>query len=254
MNDKLATKVCKILVSVIIATYNAGEHIRECLESIISQAEKNIEIVLIDGGSTDNTLSIIKEFENENIVWISEPDKGIYDALNKGVKISKGKWLYFMGTDDRLLPGFSEMTSKLKDESSVYYGNTEPHYYGDDKPSYELLGGEFSNYRLAKYCINHQAIVYTANVFLKYNYDLKYKVFADYALNLKVWGDRDFKKVFYPITIARYNMTGFSSVNKDALFKKEKPQLIRKYMGWFIYLRFLYKRYKKMIKSEKGFE
>jgi glycosyltransferase involved in cell wall biosynthesis len=251
MNDKPAAKVDKILVSIIIATYNSAAHIRECLESIINQAEKNIEIVVVDGGSTDSTLSIIKEFTNQNIVYISEPDKGIYDALNKGVKISKGKWLYFMGTDDRLLPGFSEMASKLKDEFSVYYGNSEPYYYSDQKPSYELLSGEFSNYRLAKYCINHQAIIYPANAFLKYNYDLKYRVFADYALNLKVWGDHGFKKIFYPIAIARYNMTGFSSTVNDAQFKKDKSTLIRKSMGWIIYSRYLLKRFKKKLKGEK---
>src|SRR5664279_3345319 len=72
------------LVSVIIATFNAEEHIRQCIESIISQREKNLEIVIIDGESRDNTLSIVKEFREKNIVWISEPDKGIYDALNKG--------------------------------------------------------------------------------------------------------------------------------------------------------------------------
>jgi glycosyltransferase involved in cell wall biosynthesis len=240
-----------ILISIIIATYNAGRYIKECLLSIATQEFKKIEIVIVDGGSIDNTLSIVKEFSNRNIKWISESDKGIYDALNKGVKMAKGKWLYFIGTDDRLLPGFSEMASKLKDENTVYYGNTEPIYHSGDKPSYELLIGKFNNYRLAKYCVNHQAVIYPAKVFLKYRYDLKYPVFADYALNLKVWGDKNFKKNFYPVTIARYNMTGFSSKINDVQFKKDKRLLIRESMGWGMYARYMLKRFKKKLKGER---
>ncbi len=253
MNDAPVKEIEQTLVSVIVATFNAEEHILGCIESILDQTEKNIEIVVVDGKSDDNTLSIVKQFEKENIVLISERDKGIYDALNKGIKLAKGKWLYFMGTDDRLLTGFSEMTSKLTDEAAVYYGNSEPVFYSDDRPSYELLVGKFSNYRLAKYCINHQAVIYPAGVFSKYEYDLQYKVFADYALNLKVWGDKNFKKIFYPITIAQYNMTGFSSTVNDIEFKRDKPALIRASMGWIVYTRFLFKRFKKQLKGENDF-
>ena len=196
----------------------------------------------------------MKEFDKGNVVWISEPDKGIYDALNKGIKLARGKWFYFLGADDRLLQGFSEMASKLKDENTVYYGNSVPFYYSSNKPSYELLIGKFSNYRLAKYCMNHQAVIYPAKAFYKYEYDLRYKVFADYALNIQVWGDRDFKKIFYPVTIARYNMTGFSSTITDVQFKKDKPRLIRKSMGWLMYARFIFKRFKKRLRRETDFD
>ena len=187
MNEAPEKKI-QVLISIIIATFNAGEHLRLCLDSIKSATEKNIEIIIIDGGSQDNTISIVKEFDKGNVVWISEPDKGIYDALNKGIKLARGKWFYFLGADDRLLQGFSEMASKLKDENTVYYGNSVPFYYSSNKPSYELLIGKFSNYRLAKYCMNHQAVIYPAKAFYKYEYDLRYKVFADYALNIQLWG------------------------------------------------------------------
>ncbi|MFT3705739.1 MAG: glycosyltransferase family 2 protein [Agriterribacter sp.] len=240
-------------ISIIIATYNAGDYIRECLSSISSwQKSEAIEIIAVDGGSTDNTLQILKEYKG-NITWTSEPDKGIYDALNKGAAMATGRWLYFLGSDDRLLPGFEEMASKLKDENTIYYGDTEAFYTGN-KPSFEILHGRFDAYRLAKYCINHQAVIYPAKVFSKYHYNLRYKVFADYALNIQVWGDKSFKKMYYPINIAAYHMGGFSSVQKDEAFKKDKPALIKKYMGWGMYFRFLYKRYKKKLLGQKGFE
>jgi len=231
-----------VQISIIIATYNSELHIKECLESIIAQSFKNLEIIIIDGKSTDQTIEMIKSLNLNNLHLVSEPDNGIYDALNKGIKLAKGKWMYFMGSDDRLLKGFSSLALKLKDKNTVYYGNSEP--------LDRLLSGEFSKYRLAKYCMNHQSILYPSGVFKKYTYDLKYSVLADYALNLKLWGDKEFTKQHYAITIVRYCMDGFSSTNKDLLFIKDRNSLIRKNLGWIIYLRFLYKRFKDQTKPD----
>ncbi len=198
MNEARIKEVDDILISIIIATFNAEKQIGHCIQSIVNLAQKKLEIIIVDGAGTDNTKSIVEQFSDENIIWTSGPDKGIYDALNKGIKIAKGKWFYFMGADDRLLPGFSELASCLCVENAVYYGDTHPFYHEGKKPGYELLSGKFSNYRLAKYCINHQAIFYPATVFIKYNYDLKYKIFADYALNLKALGRPWFSKDLLP--------------------------------------------------------
>ena len=239
----------KVHLSIIIATYNAGNHISDCLLSIFALGKENIEILIVDGGSTDNTIELIASY-GSNVSCISEPDTGIYDALNKGVKRAKGKWLYFMGADDRLLPGFKALAAMLTDDNTVYYGDTEGYYEGPD-PGYGLLTGKFNNYRLAKYCMNHQAIIYPAKVFEQYQYELQYKVLADYALNIKLWGNRHFKKQYHRFNIARYCMNGFSAATTDIVFKKDKPRLIRQHMGLFIYLRYRYKEYK-MKKKGKG--
>src|ERR1700743_728705 len=238
------------LVSIIIATYNAGAQLQECLASIDQQTYDNIEVVIIDGGSTDSTSEIVKSFKGRSITWVSEKDNGIYDALNKGIKLAKGDWLYFMGADDRLLPDFSVLASKLKDPATIYYGNTHENYDPENKPSFTILTGEFSKYRLAKYCVNHQAIIYPAKAFIKYSYDTKYKVFADYALNLALWGDNDFKREHHELMIVSYYMSGFSSLNEDIIFKQEKAALIKKNLGWIIYLRFMLKKIKKRRRGE----
>jgi len=226
----------KPTVTIIIATYNAERHVSACLASIASQTFGDKEVVVVDGGSTDRTIELLEAADVENLRWVSEADNGIYDALNKGVSMAKGRWLYFLGADDRLLPGFSELADKLTDENTVYYGNSEP--------SARLPQGAFSNYRLAKYCMNHQSILYPAQVFEKYKYDLMYNVFADYALNIQVWGDRNFTKKYFPITVAHYHMDGFSSTTKDTQFLKNRGRLIRKHLGFLTYLRYLYKKYK----------
>ncbi|PSL48333.1 glycosyltransferase involved in cell wall biosynthesis [Chitinophaga niastensis] len=241
-----------VLISIIIATYDAGQHLRECLQSITSQAVKALEIIVVDGGSKDETISILKDATLPMLTWTSEPDKGIYDALNKGIGMARGKWIYFLGADDRLLPGFSELAAHLKDDHTVYYGNSKA-YYGDAPGTLELLQGSFSNYRLAKHCMNHQSILYPATVFQKYTYNLRYKVLADYALNILLWGDNSFKKIHYPLTVVRYHMGGFSSAVKDQAFREDKLQLIRKGMGWRTYMRLRFKRLKVKLKLGKEF-
>lgn len=234
----------KPLVSIIIATYNAEKFLGDCLDSISKQVIKNLEVIIVDGNSTDQTGDIVRSFNQLNIIYSSEQDAGIYDALNKGVKQSTGRWLYFLGADDRLLPGFSELAIKLKDPDTVYYGNSVEWYEGKDEPPFKLINGVFSNYKLAKYCMNHQSIFYPAATFEKYQYELKYKVLADYALNIKLWGDKGFKKIYYPINIVNYNLNGFSHKNKDEVFENEKPQLIKENFGFLTYLRFVYKTYR----------
>jgi glycosyltransferase involved in cell wall biosynthesis len=240
------------LISIIIATFNAGKYIHDCLTSIIEQTA-DIEVIVIDGGSTDDTVAILKSFEHRlRLQWVSEQDAGIYDAMNKGIQRAAGSWIYFLGADDRLLPGFSELAALLKDEHTVYYGNNLP-YYGNQEPNRLWLNGKIGRYALAKRGINHQSIIYPAKVFKKYRYELRYRVYADYALNIRVWGDRAFKKKHFPITIVRYDMTGFSSIPDDHTFKQDRLKIIRESMGWGMYLRMLYKRCKEKLQGEGGY-
>jgi len=235
-----------ILISIVIATYNAGAYLEKCLGSISSQREKRIEVIVIDGGSTDNTLQILQQAVLPRLKWISEPDGGIYDALNKGVRLSGGSWLYFLGSDDTLRPEFSQLAEHLDSPDTLYYGDVRP-VYTDSKKGFDIVHGKFDAYRMAKYCINHQAILYPSLVFEKYSYNILYKINADYALNMQVWGDETWEKKYYPLEIANYNMSGISSFKIDERFKKDKLKLVKQYFGRKIYFRLLFKRMKKKI-------
>lgn len=88
------------LISVITAVYNGEKNIEETIKSIVNQTYENIEYIIIDGGSTDGTIDIIKKYENYLAYWISEKDKGISDAFNKGLKVANGDYINFQGDGD----------------------------------------------------------------------------------------------------------------------------------------------------------
>lgn len=243
--DHYPSDPAKPLISIIIVTLNAEAYLRTCLLSIINQQYKNIELLIFDGLSTDSTLEIIKEHDRHISYWKSSPDHGIYDAMNKAIQHATGDWIYFLGADDKLLPGFSELAVQLKDKSKLYYGMCEPLGI--------LFTGKYSKYKLSKYGMNQQALLYPAAFLKEKGYDTKYPVYADYALNMEIWGNKNIPKKYFPIVIAEYNMNGFSSYANDQLFKIDKPSLVRKYLGWFTYIRYLYKKNRELKKSGSTF-
>ncbi len=89
-------------VSLITVTYNSGKYLEDCIRSVAKQNYNNIEHIIIDGGSTDDTISIIKRYENRISAWISEKDEGMYDALNKGMKMATGDVIGILNSDDML--------------------------------------------------------------------------------------------------------------------------------------------------------
>jgi glycosyltransferase involved in cell wall biosynthesis len=88
------------LISIVTVVYNGGEYLEKTIQSILNQTYDNVEYIVIDGGSTDRTLDIIKKYEDKIDYWISEKDSGIYDAMNKGIKLSQGNYLLFLNAGD----------------------------------------------------------------------------------------------------------------------------------------------------------
>jgi len=224
-------------ISIIIVTLNAGNTLQECLNSIYNQQYPEIEIIVIDGKSTDNTLAVLEKNSQRISFCLSEPDKGIYDAMNKGIKHAAGKWLYFLGADDVLFPEFSTLATELQDPGAIYYGSVLTR--GVKRFGY------VSMYQMAKTGIFHQAIIYPAAIFKKYEYEQKYQVFGDYAFNIKCYGDKNIKWIFKDYIVANFNHTGLSSTGVDEAFAKDKPRLILENFNTLIWLRFRLKLIKK---------
>jgi glycosyltransferase involved in cell wall biosynthesis len=223
-------------ISLIIVTYNAVEYLQNCLNSIYEQQYPAIDIIVIDGKSTDGTIEILQTNTNRIHFWISEPDKGIYDAMNKALKHITGQWVYFLGADDTLLPAFSEMAMHLNNPDNIYYGNV----LADGVKRSGLI----SPYYMAKAGIYHQAIIYPKSVFDKYTYNTKYRIAADYALNMQLYKNKDYKFTYVDIVIANYNHTGISSRIVDEAFEKDKTKLILSNFETKIGLRYLFRLFK----------
>ncbi len=111
------------LFTVVTPSYNQGRYIRDCIESVLQQKEVTWEHIVIDGGSTDDTIEILKQYPH--LQWISEPDRGMSDAINKGFLRAKGRWVMWLNTDDYLLPGALKKVADFAEahpEADVIYG------------------------------------------------------------------------------------------------------------------------------------
>ena len=112
------------LMTVITAVYNGEKTIGVAIKSVISQTWDNIEFIIIDGGSTDKTLQVIKEYDDQIEFWRSEPDNGIADAFNKGLKQATGDYIAFLGSDDWYEPdGIFRIVKEIKPEGMIYSGH-----------------------------------------------------------------------------------------------------------------------------------
>lgn len=114
------------LISIVTVCYNSIDAIEDTILSVINQTYPNVEYIIIDGGSTDGTVNIIKKYASKIAYWVSEPDNGIYDAMNKGIKVAKGEWINFMNSGDRFVTNnvLGEIfSSELKNEVSFLYSD-----------------------------------------------------------------------------------------------------------------------------------
>lgn len=213
-------------LSIIIATYNAEKGLKKTLDSILIQTWKDYEVMVVDGGSSDKTLEILKK--NESIFkgklrWISEKDQGIYDAMNKGINLAKGEWLYFLGSGDVFYDkNVLKMVSGAMEENiDVLYGSVQ---VGDHPtPSH----GRFNEAKLINQNICHQAVFARKGVFKKTGpFDLNYPISADHLFNMKWFTNRDINHKYIETIIAYYDETGLSSNNKDKRFRADKKMIV----------------------------
>jgi len=224
-----------IKISIIIPTFNSSQTLKECLDSIVGQDYKNFEVWLIDNVSTDTTPGIIANYElnYSNIHYISEKDKGIYDAMNKGIELARGEWIYFMGSDDTLIN--NDVLSSIANQAGisdaeVIYGNVIMRGKNQWNVENRIFDGEYNTEKLIARNICHQAIFYRKSVFDKNGrFNLKYVTAADFDFNLRCYANSKFSYV--NLIIANFFTGGKSTLIRDTEFFKDKGSLLLKYFG-----------------------
>lgn len=220
-------------VSIIVPTLNSSKVLRNALDSVLNQKYKDYDIWVIDAVSTDETISILNHYQEQSgkIHFISERDNGIYDAMNKGAKLAKGQWLYFLGSDDKLYD--QHVLTRFFETAK---GGKYDMVYGDvfKVETNEIYGGRFSFHRLISKNICHQAIFLKRSVFEKYGpFKIEYKALADHDLNLRLFKKRVRTKYIKEL-IAVFGADGYSSTYYDTVFVKKFEEIYAEYKSGFL--------------------
>ena len=175
------------LVSIITAVFNGEAVLNGCLQSVLSQDYPNIEHIIVDGGSTDGTLSLLRGCDSHIALWISEPDKGVYDAWNKGVALARGEWIAFLGADDIYLPGaISTYMALARSHPEAEFLSSKAKL--DHPTGYSpTFGGpwEWPRFTVAMTTI-HVGTFHHRTLFKRYgNFNIAYRIAGDYEFMLR---------------------------------------------------------------------
>ena len=230
-------------LSIITINYNNAEGLKETIKSVISQKWDNFEYIIIDGNSTDKSVCIIENYQTSIDYWVSEVDKGIYNAMNKGIVRAKGEYLLFLNSGD-LLNGVTALQNFINHPN--FKGDI---IYGD----YKFLYGEkiFPNHLTPLFFIKsslpHQSTFLRRKVFDELGlYDESYKISSDREFFIRCFLSNKFKfnHVKYSLTI--FDLCGLSNLKEyHSLKKQEDETILKKQIGLY------YQDYKHYLELEQ---
>lgn len=222
-------------LSIITVTLNNALGLRETIENVISQTYSDYEYIIIDGGSTDGSVEVIKRYANKIFYWVSESDKGIYHAMNKGIAKSNAEWVLFMNCGDMFANSEvlkNVFNSKIESQAKVLYGNVL--VKGSNAIVYpSALSKSF--FLFATIC--HQSLFTKRELFSRYgNFNLSYSIASDKEWLLRIFLAKNHFS-YIDLDICAWDPVGVSSENID-LFTKETKEIEKLYFSFFEILLF----------------
>lgn len=225
-------------ISVIIAVFNAQTTLQQCLDSVAQQSYKNIEVVVVDGGSSDDSVSILQRNDSLIEYWTSEPDHGVYHAWNKALRQANGDWICFLGADDYLwnpdvLLTMMSRLRTLSPDTQIAYGQVMLLTASGDSmypigQSWADLGKQLKKWM----CIPHPGAMHRRSFFDVYgDFDETYSIAGDYELFLRGISDGNAKAVFIPdlITVGMRHGGLSSNPNNTLRVIQEMRRAQKKY-------------------------
>lgn len=233
----------KPLISLITVTFNAESLIAATLNSALKQSYQHFELVIVDGGSKDHTLDIARQFSSKTGALISEPDRGIYDAMNKGIKLAKGDWIYFLNAgdaffDDLVLESIfnNESIAPQLREADLLYAKVKTK---NEPTGIDYITGEpvtFSSF-FNRYPICHQATFTRKRAFETIGYfDLKYKLAGDTEWFARFFRLQPSRAFYVNRIIAFYDIQG-TTYHKRMKGYREYLNFGRIHFPWYISLK-----------------
>lgn len=210
----------KPLITVVTVVYNGAEFLEETIKSVIEQTYDNVEYIIVDGGSTDGTLEIIKKYGHAIDYWVSEPDKGIYDAMNKGIDLGSGEWINFMNAGDFFYA--SETLLKVFNSKNTFTGCHV--IYGDHEVRYPnkrkiVKAGKVKNlWKGSQFC--HQSAFVHLSSHKKLKFNLCRKIAADFEFFYRSY-IAGFTMTGLPYTVSRVTSGGVSDIKRvDSILER----------------------------------
>lgn len=203
-----------VKISVVTVCYNAVDTIEKTILSVINQTYQDVEYIIIDGASKDGTVDLINNYRDKVSHFVSEPDKGIYDAMNKGINVATGDWINFMNAGDTFYDSevISEVVKELDKDVDVVFGDVAYKIEGvlyreRAKPFYENLPLHHSM------GFNHQSTFVKTEVARRLKFDLKYKLASDYNMIISIYRNNGFFQQLKNTIVALYDVDGISAKN-----------------------------------------
>lgn len=226
-------------VSIVTINYNNADGLRKTLASVASQTYRDIEHIIIDGGSTDGSVNAIKEYVAkvdsresivDRVIWSSEPDKGIYNAMNKGIRKASGAYIEILNSGDVLAaPDVTErMVAEIEkiEYPEFIYGNMIRKDYTTGKIDGKSKEVEYSLRQYYSSTMNHDCSYIRRDVYDKYGlYDEELKIVSDWKWFLQAIGLRNVKPVYVDIDVTIFDCGGISETNLE-LRNKERRQVL----------------------------
>jgi glycosyltransferase involved in cell wall biosynthesis len=224
----------KVLFSVVIPTLNAGKWLSNCLGSLAAQSFKNFEVIVVDGGSADDTIRAVdffRETSDLKLRWYQEQQLGVYPAMNLGYENALGSWCYFLGADDELHDPLV-----LQDIALELVKANADMVYGDvlmKSRSKRYCGEVTLDTLLFHKNIGHQAIFYSKALLERMGgYNDRYPVWADWDLNIRCFKTPGVKHVWLDRVVAVFDDQNGMSVAGDPVLSKELPKFSKGYRSY----------------------
>ncbi len=213
----------KPLITVVTVVYNGVATLEQTILSVINQTYDNVEYIVIDGASTDGTLDVIKKYEDKIDYWQSEPDKGIYDAMNKGVVLSNGEWINFMNSGDLFYEATTMKKIFIRDysEYDVIYGNVVNKWSIGFEVKYPL------EKQYPEMPFSHQSCFTKTRLVKKYKFDTDYKIAADREMFYRIIkNEKGSHRLYLNENISIFDCIDSFSVKNEVKGYKERAKFL----------------------------
>lgn len=214
-------------LSIITINYNNAEGLEKTIRSIVEQSNTQFEYIVIDGGSTDESKNIIERYSTQINYWVSEPDKGIYNAMNKGIMAAKGEYLLFINSGDMLYEiDTLEKIFSTPFTTDLIYGDLHRRF-PDGREDFVQMPNHININHMLYATLTHPTTLIKRSLFHKYGlYREDLKIVSDWAFFLHLIAFTNVPRQHIPITIATFAMDGFSTAN-EGLAMQERDRVIK---------------------------